>query len=103
MATNVTLKGQILGFMCDAMHENFADGQSVAYDASSVKVLAPPAYNGKILAIYHDQLVPPDSLWRAVNQWVQFEIDQEWLEKGLVLFAGAISRLRSARVNGERS
>ena len=75
------------------MHDNFDEGHFEYYDATDIQIVAPKAFSGLELSIYHTDKVHQDSLWRTIGQWINFNIDKDDLVSSMTLFDGAVSNL----------
>jgi hypothetical protein len=67
-APRVDLVAELLEFSENALIDRFADGPPLTYHSSTFRVLAPEAYCGKTLPVYHAQVPAAESPWRRVGR-----------------------------------
>jgi hypothetical protein len=96
MGESVQVTAIVAEFEPNAMQDHMDDGSFDSFDAAHVRVVLPADAEGTMLTIFVADEPPADSLWRAVDRRVTFEIDAELLAPGATIFDGAISELRPA-------
>lgn len=93
MSDTIDVEAIVKRFIPNAMHDEFESGAFSSYDATELEVVAPAAWQGRGLTIYHSASPEPSSPWREINRKLKFSIKQDDLEHEGVLFDGAVSLL----------
>ena len=95
-ASEISMRGRVLGYGTSALMEDFAGGGHRSHDATTLELLDPPRLKGARLVIYHDTPADPQSLWREVGATIEFDLDAELLIDGVQIFSGAARHLQRA-------
>lgn len=95
-ASEISMRGRVLGYGTSALMEDFAGGGHRSHDATTLELLDPPRLKGARLVIYHDTPADPQSLWRQIGATLDFHLDADMLADGVQVFSGAARDLRPA-------
>ena len=95
MSNTIEVEAAVKRFMPNAMHDEFESGGFSSYDATELEILAPAAWHGRGLTIYHSESPAAGSPWREIDRKLRISMNEDDLEPGSVLFDGAVSLLES--------
>ncbi len=93
MGEMVQITATVVGYVRNAMRDEYDNGSFAVFDATELDVASPATF-GKSLKVFHNQSPPEDSLWRRPGSRVTFMIDRMLLEKGYRVFSAAVKGLR---------
>ena len=75
----VALRVQVAEYQPDAMWERYPDKTTATFDATRLRLLAPPDMAGKELLIYHQTPPPADSPWRKTGAIYELDVERLYL------------------------
>ncbi|HBY95510.1 MAG TPA: hypothetical protein DEP84_16400 [Chloroflexi bacterium] len=92
----IEVEATVIEFIPNAMHDEFDSGAFASYDATRLRLLAPPHLRGNTLTIYHNESPAATSPWREINRKMRFSMKEGDLKGEQLLFDGAVYDVRDA-------
>ena len=65
--TEVDIEVEVRGFRANALHDDFVGGVHRSYHVSTVRIVRPTIYHGRLLKITHTSMPEEDSFWRSAD------------------------------------
>jgi hypothetical protein len=91
----IEVEASVKRYVPDAMRDEFGAGGFSVFDATVLEVRSPAPYARRELRVFHDSPVAEGSMWRRSSGTLSFEIEEDHLRGGVVVFSGAVRNLRA--------
>jgi hypothetical protein len=88
-AMSVELRALVVGYNPSAAFDDYADGTHGRFGATQLEVLSPQRFERRRFSVYHEDEVAQESPWRATGSVLRFSLDEDLLDEGVQVFAGA--------------
>jgi hypothetical protein len=77
-----------------AMVDHGPAGAFTAYSATSLRVVSPERFRGRVIRVFHDQAEEIAAVWRATDSRVRCRVEEADLGEAVQLFTGAVTDIR---------
>ena len=90
MNNTLIIKGEIIRYIANAMHDNLDGNAFVSYDATEVKIINPESLKNKSINIYHSQKTDSTGICTKTGSIIKFSVDKMLIKNDYFVFSSGI-------------